>query len=399
VHDTGAETHCTIITISESPIRPGVIWVGTDDGNVQVTKDGGATWANVRGSVQGVPNGTWVSRVEASHFAEGTAYLTFDGHRGDDFKPYAFVTTDYGKSWTSIAGGIPDGHSVYVIREDPKNKSLLFLGTEFGVFFSVDAGKQWSSLKLNMPTVAFHDLLIHPRDNDLIAATHGRGIWILDDISALQQATPQVLASDAQLFDVQRPATRWLRIQRGGYGRGDLYFKGENPPAGGLVHVFLKGAPQGSATVEITDGDQRRTVFLLDEAKPGINRLAWDLRFDPSASVVQTTVNTAKSQIEQALKRTDLKPDDKAALEKALARLNKYATNFRKVSEITREIADLIRPAGGPGGGFGGGGGMGRFGGGGAQAEPGTYFVKLTVNGKTTTSKIVVRPDPIQAGQ
>ena len=179
------------------------------------------------------------------------------------------MTTDYGKTWTSIAGGIPDGQPVYVIREDPKNRNLLFLGTEFGVFFSVDAGKQWSSLKLNMPTVAFHDLLIHPRDNDLIAATHGRGIWILDDISALQQATPQVLASDAQLFDASRPATRWLRIQRGGYGRGDLYFKGENPPAGGLVHYFLKAAPQGPATVEITDGDQRKTDVPAGRGEAG----------------------------------------------------------------------------------------------------------------------------------
>ena len=222
-------THCTIITISESPLRPGIIWVGTDDGNVQVTRDGGATWANVRANVPGVPKGTWVSRVEASRTAEGTAYLTFDGHRSDDFKPYVFVTKDFGKTWASLANGIPDGQPVYVIREDPKNANLLFLGTEFGVFFSVDAGKQWNSLKLNMPTVSFHDLLIHPRDNDLIAATHGRGIWILDDISALQQATPTVLAEDAQLFTTTRPATRWLRIQRGGYGRGDLYLPGREP--------------------------------------------------------------------------------------------------------------------------------------------------------------------------
>jgi hypothetical protein len=244
--------------------------------------------------------------------------------------------------------------------------------------------------------VAFHDLLIHPRDNDLIAATHGRGIWILDDISALQQATSQVLAADAQLFEVQRAATRWLRVQRGGYGRGDLYFKGENPPAGGLVHYYLKSAPQGTATIEITDGDQRKTTYLLDEAKAGINRIAWDLRFDPSASVIQTTATSTRTQIEQALKRTDLTADQKATLEKALARLAKYATNYRKVNDITREIADLIRPAGPGFGGGGGGGGMGRFGVGGIQAEPGTYFVKLTVNGKTTTNKIVVRPDPIQ---
>jgi len=396
---TGAETHCTIITVSESPVRPGLIWVGTDDGNVQITRDGGTTWANVRSNVPDVPKGTWVSRVEASHFAEGSAYLTFDGHRSDNFKPYVFTTTDYGKTWTNITGNIPDGHCVYVIREDLKNRNLLFLGTEFGVFYSLDGGKLWSSLKLNMPTVAFHDLLIHPRDNDLLAATHGRGIWILDDISALQQATPQVLASDAQLFESTRSATRWLRVARGGYGRGDLYFKGENPPSGGLVHYYLKAQAQGG-TLEITDGDRLKTTYLLDDAQAGISRIAWDLRWDPSAQVVQTAANSAKSQIEQALKRTDLKPEQKATLERNLALLAKYGTNYRKVMDITREVADLIRPAGAGfgGGGFAGGGGGGRGAmGGGAQAGPGTYFVRLTVNGKTTMGRISVRLDPIQA--
>jgi hypothetical protein len=396
VDDTGAETHCTIITISESPLRPGIIWVGTDDGNVQLTRDGGATWTNVRDSVPNAPKGTWVSRVEASRFAEGTAYLTLDGHRNDDFKPYAFVTKDFGKTWTSIAGGLPDGQPVYVIREDPKNQNLLFVGTEFGAFFSIDAGKQWSSLKLNMPTVAFHDLLIHPRDNDLIAATHGRGIWILDDISALQQTTTQVLSGDAQLFTATRSGTRWLRIARGGYGRGDLYFQGENPPTGSLLHYYLKAVPQGAATLEISDGDQLRTTYLLDEAKPGISRIAWDFRWDPSPTVVETTVKNTRTQIEQALKRTDLTPAQKTTLENALARLAKYATNYRKVMETTRDIGDLIRPAGGPGG---GGGGMGRFTAPGLLAEPGSYFVKLTVSGKTTTGKVVVRMDPVQGGQ
>jgi photosystem II stability/assembly factor-like uncharacterized protein len=397
--DTGAETHCTIITISESPVRPGVLWVGTDDGNVQVTKDGGTAWTNVRANVQGVPNATWVSRVEASHFAEGTAYLTFDGHRGDDFKPYVFVTTDFGKTWTAITSGIPDNQPVYVIREDLRNKDLLFLGTEFGVFFSLDAGKQWNSLRLNMPTVAFHDLLIHPRDNDLIAGTHGRGIWILDDISALQQATPDVLAGDAKLFTASRPATRWLRVQRGGYGRGDLYFKGENPQSGGVINYFLKAAPQGPATVEITDGDQLKTTYVLDDGRPGVNRIAWDMRWDPSASLTQSTASNAKSQIEQALGRTGLTADQKAVLEENLALVAKYTTNYRKLTEIMREIADLVRPAG-TGIFAGGGGGTGRMGGlAGLQAGPGTYVVKLTVNGKTTTGKITVRLDPIQAGQ
>ena len=134
--------HCTIITIAESPLTPGLLWVGTDDGNVQITRNGGATWTNVRDNVPGVPKGLWVSRVEASHFNDGTCYLTFDGHRSDDFKPYVFKTTDYGKTWASIAGNLPENGPVYVIREDPKNKNLLFLGTEFAVFFSADGGKK-----------------------------------------------------------------------------------------------------------------------------------------------------------------------------------------------------------------------------------------------------------------
>ena len=254
---TGAETYGTIISISESPRVPGLIWVGTDDGNVQLTRNGGVTWTNItarfydlktgkaKPGVKGAvfPLGLWCSRVEASHFDEGTCYVTFDGHRSDDFHPYVFKTTDFGETWTAVAAGIPDGQPVYVIREDPVAKNLLFLGTEFGVFFSRDAGATWSSLKLNMPTVAFHDLLIHPRDSDLIAATHGRGFWILDDITALRKTTDSVLGQDAAVFDPGKPGTRWLRVQRGGYGRGDLFFKGENPPEGALLNFYLKAKP------------------------------------------------------------------------------------------------------------------------------------------------------------
>jgi photosystem II stability/assembly factor-like uncharacterized protein len=392
---TGAETHCTIITISESPLRPGLLWVGTDDGHVQVTRDGGTTWTNVRANVPGVPKGIWVSRVEASHFDEGTAYLTFDGHRSDDFKPYVFKTTDFGKTWTSLSAGIPDGHCVYVVREDLKNRNLLFLGTEFGVFFSIDGGKQWADLKRNMPTVAFHDLLIHPRDNDLIAATHGRGIWVLDDISALQQATPAVLEAEAQLLETRRPATRWLRLARGGYGRGDLYFKGENPPAGGFINYYLKAKPQAPATLEISDGDQLKTTYILDGGAAGLNRIVWDMRFDPTPQLVQAGADTLKGQIEQALKRADLKPEEKARLEKSLAALAQFRTNARKIADLRRDVAELIRPAGAQGLGGGMPPGMAPAGGG-TQAEPGTYIVKLTVNGKTTTSRITVRLDPMQ---
>ncbi len=391
---TGAETHCTIITISESPKTPGLIWVGTDDGNVQMTRNGGVTWTNVRNNVPGVPKGLWVSRLEASHFDEGTCYLSFDGHRSDDFKPYIFKTTDYGKTWTNITSNIPDGQPVYVIREDLKNKNLLFAGTEFAVFFSINGGKSWTNLTLNMPTVAFHDLLIHPRDNDLIAATHGRGIWIMDDISGLQESSEKVLASEAFLFENSRPATRWLRIARGGYGRGSLFFRGENPPTGAMIHYYLKDKPTGPVIIEITDiSGLNKTTFTIDDGQPGISRLMWDFRFDPAPQQVQTAVTAIKRQLETMAGRGELTDEQKAAVEDALKQIDAAGANYRKVMEIQQNAIQAI--TGQTGIGFGGFGGRGARGAGGAVAEPGTYAVKMTYNGKTYTGRIVVRQDPM----
>jgi photosystem II stability/assembly factor-like uncharacterized protein len=395
---TGAETHCTIISISESPIIPGLIWVGTDDGNVQLTRNDGATWTNVRAAVPSVPQGLWVSRVEASRFDAGTCYLTFDGHRSDDFKTYVFKTTDYGKTWTSIAANLPAEQPAYVIREDLKNKNLLFLGTEFGVYFSRDAGASWSSLSLNLPVIPVHDLLVHPRDNDLIAATHGRGIWIMDDITALRGATDVVTGQDGYLFETAKPATRWLSIGRGGYSRGDLFFKGENPPTGAAINYYLKAKPQQAATLEISDpAGTLKTVYALDSADAGINRITWDLRFDPPAQTTQTMASDLKKQIEGALLRTDLTDEQKKALKDGQAVLEQFGTNFRKVIEVRRNLIPIIGR-----GGFGGAMGAAVAGafrglGGGQLADAGVYAVKLTVGGKTYTGKVTVRLDPIQA--
>jgi len=393
--NTGAETHCTIITIAESPLTPGLVWAGTDDGNVQITRNGGVAWTNVRPNVPGVPPNTWVSRIEASHFDEGTSYLTFDGHRSDDFKPYVFKTTDYGATWTNIANNLPDGGPVYVIREDLKNKNLLFVGTQFSVFFSANGGKSWTSLLLNAPIMAFHDLLIHPRDNDLIAATHSRGIWILDDISALQQASETVLNGDATLFEANRPATRWLRIARGGYGRGSLFFRGENPPTGALIHYFLKSKPSGPATIEISDiTGVNKTVFSIENDESGIHRLVWDLRWDPPAATVQNSITNAKRQLETAGQRAELTAEQKAILQNAVKQMDAAGSNYRKVTEIQRSAMESLGLGGGMG--FGGGGGFGGRGGmGGMTAEPGVYLVKMTVGGKTLTGKITVRQDPM----
>jgi hypothetical protein len=183
----GVQSWPTSSTISESPVRPGILWVGTDDGNLQVSKDG-ETWKNVAGNVPGVPKGTYVNRVVASKYADGTAFAAFDGHRADDYTPYLFMTTDYGETWTDISKGLPrDGGTVHVVREHHRNQNLLFAGTEHGLFVTFDRGKSWNAFKANLPTVPVDDIQIHPRENDLILATHGRSLWILDDITPLEQ--------------------------------------------------------------------------------------------------------------------------------------------------------------------------------------------------------------------
>lgn len=278
--NSGAESHCTITTISESPVEKGVIWCGTDDGNLQITRDGGKTWKNVVINIPELPRGTWCSRVEASHFDAGTAYAAFDGHRHDDYATYVFKTADFGKTWKSIKGNLPFGW-VHVLREDLKNRNLLFVGTEFGVYASLDGGSSWFSLKNNLPTVAVHDIAIHPRTNDLIIGTHGRGIWILDDISFLQEMRPEVLSTAIHLFSV-RPATAWLMSSR-----RELYtrplFVAKNPTYGLAITVFLKDKPKEKPKVTVLD-KAGETVFELSfAAEAGIQREHWNLQTVPKS--------------------------------------------------------------------------------------------------------------------
>ncbi len=289
--NTGAEDHCTIFTISPSPIDAGLIWLGTDDGNVQLTLDEGKNWKNVRNNFPNVPPFTWVTQVEASHFDPAMAYVAFDGHRDNVFKPFVFKTTDYGKTWIDIASNLPENEVIRVIREDTKNKSLLFLGTETGVWYSLNAGKEWHRLNEGMPTVSVYDLVIHPRENDLIAATHGRSLFILDDISPLQQLTPTIAAGKAWLFH-QKPAILWANKSRGAQ-RGHFWFAGKNPANikpitslpravfenGALIHFYLKDTSE-PASIQITDKSGTLTTTLPAENKTGIQRIRWNLKFD-----------------------------------------------------------------------------------------------------------------------
>ena len=383
---TGAENHGSIITISESPVTPGLIWVGTDDGNVQITRNGGVSWTNIRRNVPGVPQNLWVSRVEASHFEEGTAYLTFDGHRSDNFQPWVFKSTDFGQTWTNITNNIPDGQVIYVIKEDLKNSNLLFIGTEFATFYSLNGGNSWTKLNRNMPTVAVHDLVIHPRDGDLIAATHGRGIWIMDDITPLQQATEEVLNADSHLFE-SRVTTRWVNISRGG-SRGHLLFQGENPSNDAFISYYLRSPSQ--VTLEIADISGENTFSRTFSGQRGISKYAWNMRFDPNPEQVQQFVSNLRNRISQALPQAS--GDQRSRIQQLQNDLRGAGTDLNRLRTLADQIGQALG-GGGRGGRGGGGGGLN-----GQIAQPGTYVVKMTVNGQTHTETLTIRRDPILDG-
>src|ERR1019366_8854909 len=282
VDNTAAEFHCTIISIAPSPLDSNVIWVGTDDGNVQVTRDGGKSWSNVFKNVPGLKPNAWIPTVDASHSDTGSAYVAADHHQDDDYAPYAYMTTDFGKTWKSVIGDLPAKAAwVHVVREDPRNKNLLYIGTEMGVYASWDRGSHWTSLRGDLPIVPVRDIQVHPRDNDLLLATHGRGLYILDDITALQQFAT-VRGEEVTLFDI-RPAIRWNMWNKDG-NTGQKQWAGANPPEGALITFCLKTQPPGAVNVTITDKDGRtvrRLTRVLDE--PGINRIAWNFQYDPPA--------------------------------------------------------------------------------------------------------------------
>jgi photosystem II stability/assembly factor-like uncharacterized protein len=268
---TGNIQYATITTVDESPIVPGLIYVGTDDGNVQVTKDGGKSWTNLRDKLPGHP-GYWVSRVEASKHDPAVAYVSVTGYRHDDFKPFVWKTADYGDTWTSIAGNLPN-EPINVIREDHKNPNLLFVGTEPGLHVSIDGGKSWHRLKANMPTNYVYDLKIHPRENELIVATHGRGIFIAD-ITSLQGLTPEAIGSDASLFDIQ-PVVQWVSGPQP--TRAAINFNGQSRPAGSMIHYYLKSAASGDVKIRVHDG--ARVIAEVDGPKnAGVNTVRWNLQ-------------------------------------------------------------------------------------------------------------------------
>ncbi len=276
IDNSTAENHTTIVTISASPLSGSIIWVGTDDGNLQLTRDAGATWTNVVGRVPGLPPGTWVSHAEASRHAEGTAYVTFDGHRTGDMATYVYRTTDYGASWQSLVTEAVTGYA-HVIREDPVRSGLLFLGTEFGLYMSVDDGAQWAKFEEDFPAVAVHDLAIHPREHDLIIATHGRGIYILDDITPLRHLTAAMLDSAVVMLP-SAPSIIGVPTNVQEFP-GDDAFVGENPPeAASIVYYMRRRHMFGDLNVEIYDGRDSLIATYPGGKRRGVNRVAWPMR-------------------------------------------------------------------------------------------------------------------------
>jgi photosystem II stability/assembly factor-like uncharacterized protein len=279
VDNSYAEMHTTIYSISESPREGQTIWAGTDDGNLQLTRDGGKTWNNIVGNVPGLPKFSWVSWVEASLYDGATAYAAFDRHTFGDMEPHVYKTTDYGKTWTPIVAADSGVRGyAHVIKEDTVTPNLLFLGTEFGLWISLDGGKYWAQYKGHeFPAVAVRDIVVHPRESDLVLATHGRGIWIVDDITPLRKLTPEIMAQDA-VFLQGKPAQQRLNAN-GGWAEGSAVFTGANPPDAALItyyqnkrHIF------GKMKLEIFDAQGKFVDTLAPNSRRGISRVEWPMR-------------------------------------------------------------------------------------------------------------------------
>ena len=278
VDNSAAEMHTSIYSISESPKNGQLIWAGTDDGNLQITRDGGKHWNNVVGNIAGLGKNSWVSTVAASRFNEGTAYATFDRHTFGDMKPYVYKTTDFGQTWAPLVNDQSrvTGYA-HVIAEDTVDPNLLFLGTEFGLWISIDGGKQWAQYKgSGFPAVAVRDIVIQPRESDVVLATHGRGIWIIDDISSLRKLTPEVMSQEAVLFD--STGVQYLNAG-GGWAEGDATFNAPSRTTDAFVTYYQKGRHIfGDMKIEVLDPEGKVIDTIAGSKHRGLNRATWSMR-------------------------------------------------------------------------------------------------------------------------
>jgi hypothetical protein len=395
--NSGAETHGTISTVAESPIRPGILWVGTDDGNVWVTTNDGGQWTDITTHFPSVPKKTWVSRVEPSHFDTATVYVTFDNHRENDFRPYVYVSNDFGKTFRSISNNLPTGGAdfVHVIREDPANRDLLFLGSDVGAYVSTDQGGSWQRFMTGLPTVPVHDLQIHTRDRELIAATHGRSIWIVD-IAPLEQMSNGLMARGTTFF-TPKTAYQYSLANTQNF-TGNRYFVAPNPPYGAeLVYRVTSGTPRDTTRIVVTNirGDTVRT--LNGPGGVGLHRAYWDLRARPRPlgpaglrdSIIAARVRRQRDDSLRAARGADTTAGSPRVLPPGS---DTTATGRRRgqggggaPGEINLRPAEAPiggAPGGAPGGGEGGGG---FFGGGrtGNLVDPGDYMVTINTGGQT----------------
>ncbi len=337
IDNSAAEMNTTIYSISESPKNGQVIWVGTDDGNVQVTRDGAKTWTNVVGNIGGLGKNSWVTTIEASRFDEATAYATFDRHTFGDKNPYVYKTTDYGKTWTALAAqesGVR-GYA-HVIKEDTVNSNLLFLGTEFGLWISVDGGQKWAQYKgSNFPAAPVDDLVIQARESDLVLATHGRGIWIVDDISPLRALTPDLMSKEAALI-AGRPSIQYFDVS-GGWPEGDETFRGQNRPTDAQITFYQKGRHIfGDLKIEILDSDGKLVDTVAGSKHRGLNRAGWTMRMKPPAVAPAASALFEAAQGPRVLPGTytvKLTKGDQTYTEKLEVAIDpraKYSTDERK---------------------------------------------------------------------
>ncbi len=271
-----AENHCTIFAIAESPRNASVVWVGTDDGNLQVTRDGGQAWTNVAANLPGLPKGTWVSSLEASPHDEATAFATFDGHMTGDTKAYVYRTTDFGRTWQALASPEMKWYA-HVVKQDPVDPELLFVGTEWGLYLSLDGGRQWAQFSAGLPNAPVRDLAIHPREHDLVVATHGRGLYVVDDLTPLRHLTPQVLASEVA-FLPSRPSAMTVPVFEFGFN-GDGDYAGRTVSEVAYITYYLKRRHMfGDLKLEIYDSSGKLVSSLPGGKRRGLNRVEWPMR-------------------------------------------------------------------------------------------------------------------------
>ncbi len=346
--NASVEYCCLIFALAESPLEEGLIWAGTNDGLVWVTRDGGAQWTNVTRNIPNLPPWGTLSNIEPSRYDAGSCYITVDFHQVNNRDPYVYKTTDCGKSWKSISSDIPRSELSYAhcIREDPVRKGLLYLGTENALYVSFNDGANWHPLQNNLPHAPMHWLTIQEHFSDLVVATYGRGFWILDDITPLQQLTHEVLTLDAYLF-APRPAYRFLS-QATPTSLPEVQCAGDNPPYGASINYYLKSEPEDDVKITILDEEGQTVRTLKGAKKPGINRIWWDLRYEQTKEPKLRTSPVGQPQVKVGPK------------------------GWRPLITWGRGIRPLV--------------------------SPGTYTVKLTVGEQEFSQRLTVKKDPHSAG-